>query len=179
MAFKLVILIAVSSMWFIFGSIFFYRSTWGPEKFMKHTGTLEEIGTTQVQVKTVKTVIFFRLKGNGQVFGVQQTRDITQEKMLSQVKLGDTMTVFYTNYLLKANKPINLYVTHLESKSGVKFMDYEDTNKQYFRIGIILYLIDLAFSVLTIWYYRKYAKKSSLTFRETFHTPYDTILPYR
>jgi hypothetical protein len=166
MAFKLIILIAVSSIWFIFGSIFFYRSTWGPEKFRRHTGTLEEIGTTDVQVKKIKQVVFFRLKGNTQTFGIYQSKDFTEEKLLSQIKIGDTLTVYYTDYLLKANKPINLYVTHLQSKSKV-FMDYRERNNEYFRIGVILYLIDLVFSILTVWYYRKYSKLSRILFRDS------------
>ncbi len=166
MAFKLVILIAVSSIWFIFGSIFFYRSTWGPEKFRRHTGTLEEIGTTKVKVKRVKDVVFFRLKGNAQIFGIYQTRDFNQEKLLTQMKIGDMLTVYYTDYLLKADKPINLYVTHLQGKTKT-FLDYKDLNRQYFWIGIILYLIDLVFSALTFWYYRKYAKISSMFFKDS------------
>jgi hypothetical protein len=165
MAFKLIILIAVSSMFFIFGSVFFYRSTWGPQKFNRHTGSLEEMGTTQVKVKRPQTVVFFRLKGVNQTFGIQQTRDLNQEKLLEQIKMGDTLTVYYTDYLLKADKPINLYVTHLQSRTRI-FMDYRDTNRQYFRIGIILYLIDLLFSVLTVWYYRKYSKVTSMLMRE-------------
>ena len=165
MGFKLIILIAVSSIWFIFGSVFFYRSTWGPEKFRRHTGTLEEMGTTDVQVKRIKEVIFFRLKGNNQVFGIYQTRKFTLDTLLSQVKIGDSMTVYYTDYLLKANKPINLYITHLQSNTRI-FMDYRETNNRYFWIGIILYLIDLVFSGITIWYYRKYARLSSMIFRE-------------
>jgi hypothetical protein len=165
MAFKLIILIAVSSMFFIFGSVFFYRSTWGPQKFNRHTGTLEEIGTTEVKVKRPKTVVFFRLKGVNQIFGIQQTRDFNQEKLQEQIKIGDTLTVYYTDYLLKADKPINLYVTHFQSRSKI-FMDYRDTNRAYFRIGIILYLIDLLFSILTVLYYRKYAKVTSSMLRE-------------
>jgi len=166
MAFKLIILIAVSSIWFIFGSIFFYRSTWGPEKFQRHTGTLEEIGTTKVKVKRVKDVVFFRLKGNNQIFGLYKDTDINQEKLQASIKIGDTMTVYYSDYLLKADKPINLYVAHLQSKSKV-FLNYKTQNQQYFRIGIMLYLIDLLFTVLTIWYYRKYSRISSRIFRES------------
>ena len=152
-------------MWFIFGSIFFYRSTWGPEKFRRHTGALEEVGTTDVQVKRKKEVVFFRLSGMNQVFGIQRSRNMTQEKILQKVKLGDTMTVYYTDYLLKADKPINLYVTHLQSRSTV-FLDYKTRNREYFRTGIILYIIDLFFSILTVWYYRKYSRIASRFFKK-------------
>jgi hypothetical protein len=162
MAFKLIILIAVSSIWFIFGSLFFYRSTWGPEKFQQHKGTLEELGTTKVKIKHEKNVVYFKLSGIKQVFGIFTDDGFSQESLLSKTKIGDTMTVYYNDYLLTADKPINLYVAYLADQDTV-FMDYRTLNKKYFRIGVILYLIDLIFSALTFWYYRKYNRRQSLS----------------
>jgi len=160
MSFRVILLLSAAILWCIFGSLFLYRSAWDESDFKKFSGPLEEIGTKKVQLKRMVDVVFFHLKGLNQRLGIYQSKSMTQDRLLNNVNIGDTLTVYLDDYDVLTDNNIKMNVYHLQSKKKV-FLNYKDLNRKHFRIGMILVSIGLLLGGLTYWFYKrdkKYAR---------------------
>lgn len=154
MSFRVLLLLAASIIWCIFGALFLYRSAWNESDFKKFSGPLEEIGTKKVQLKRTVDVVFFHLKGLNQRLGIYQSKSLTQDRLLNNVDIGDTLTVYLDDYDVLTDYNIKLNVYHLQSKKKV-FLNYKDLNRKHLRIGIILVVIGLILGGFTYWFYKR------------------------
>lgn len=85
---------------------------------------------------------------------------MTKDRLLNNVNIGDTLTVYLDNYDVLTEHNIKLNVYHLQSKKKV-FLDYRNLNRKHLRIGLILVTIGLSLGGLTYWFYKRdkrYAK---------------------
>lgn len=155
MSFRVVLLLAASVLWFIFGILFLYRSSWTESDFRIFSGPLEEIGSKKIQLKRKVDVVFFHLKGLNQRLGIYQSKSMTKDRLLNNVNIGDTLTVYLDDYdVLTEEHNIKLNVYHLQSKKKV-FLNYRDLNRKHLKIGIILVCISFILGGLTYWFYKR------------------------
>lgn len=152
MRFRTYIMVAAASLWFVFGSLFMYRSTWDFEDSKKYKNAIIEFGVKEFDQYRHRNALTFKLAGLDQQFGIYKRKRKNYTELVSKLKIGDTVTIYYSDW--KQNKKkTNLQVIHFETKNHV-LVNYTDRKYRDRKIAWILYSISFIFGIAA-WYLNK------------------------
>ena len=149
MRFKTYLLIAIAAIWFVFGAMFLYRSSWDLEDAKIVHGSIVEFGVKEFDEGLHRYALCFKVHGSDQTFGLYQRKNQLYAEQLPMFKIGDSAKVYYNDWKLKSGA-LNLQLVHLETPKHV-ILNYTDRKYRDRWIGITFVLASLSVGGL-IWY---------------------------
>lgn len=160
MRFSIYILISAASLWFIFGTMFLYRSSWNLKKSKYHVGALTEFNIELVDDPYAgKYAYTFKISGKNSKFGIYQRNNKLYTEFTDNLKVGDTIKLHYHKWNI-GPKDINLQVDNFEAK-GKTYVDYKVRKSRDMKIALILYGISVLFFSIG-WYFNRESRLKKL-----------------
>lgn len=147
MRFKTYLLIAIASIWLVFGAMFLYRSCWDLEDAKMVHGSIVEFGVKEFDEGLHQYALCFKVHGSNQTFGFYQRKNQLYTEQIPMFKIGDSAKVYYNDWKLKSDA-INLQLVHLETSKHV-ILNYTDRKYRDRWIGIVFVLAAVAVGGLT------------------------------
>ncbi|MEZ4804371.1 MAG: hypothetical protein R2852_02500 [Bacteroidia bacterium] len=152
MRFGIYILLGAAFLWFVFGSVFMYRSTWNLSHSKYQKGVVSEMGPMHRENSDKPNIFIIKLQGQTETFGIYRRRDVFYNDLSKNIQMGDTLSIYYENWKQKLGD-INFQITNLES-NGKTIIDYTKRKKRDVIIAIVLYFICGIFLVIA-WLQRQ------------------------
>lgn len=149
MRFRIYILLAAAFLWFVFASVFMYRSVWNLSDALFHRNALVEFGMKEDNSKYPPLTFAFKLQGMNNPMGIQRKNFSAYDTFVKSMKIGDTITLYYEKWKLSEGS-INTQVVHLEN-DGKILVDYKVRKRKDLLVAIILYVlcsISLGFAIV-------------------------------
>lgn len=153
MRFRTYILIAVAGLWFVFGTMFTYRSSWDLEDAKLAHGSIIELGVKEFDTDLHQYALCFKVHGNEQTFGIYQRKNLLYTEQLSMLHIGDSVKVYFGDWKLKAGE-VNRQIVHLETSKNV-IINYTDRKYRDRWVGVIFLLFAFAAGGLAWYLYQK------------------------
>jgi hypothetical protein len=152
-------LISLVLMWFFFGTLMILRGSTDLNELTEFEGILTDIGTTETtDLKGRQSdVMYFNMKGLNQTLGIYHNTKKDYDFYLNRLTKGDLIRVYFNAGGFKAES-INLHVFQLEH-DGQILLEHERLTKTFRKVGLILYIVGLVFSIAPIWFYRTKMRK--------------------
>jgi hypothetical protein len=146
-------------MWFFFGTLMLNRGSTELDELTEYEGRLSNIGTTvTIDLKGRKSdIMYFNLHGLQQTLGIYHNTKEDYNLYLERISNGDPIKVYFNANGVKAEN-INLHVYQLEH-DGEILLEHGSQTRTYRKVGLILYLVGLVFSIAPIWFYRTKMRK--------------------
>jgi len=160
MRFRTYILLAATVLWFIFGSLFLYRSFWGLEDIKSYKNSVEHFGVTELKPGQNNFAFTFKLKGKVRVFGVFKKKEVNYTEFVNAFKIGDTVTVHYGDWKLQPDE-VNTQIYNLKI-GQTTLINNEDRIAKDRKIAGILLLISACLGGLTFYVSRKKPKEQTI-----------------
>ncbi len=159
MKFRFCSLIALCIMWFFFGTLLINRGSTELNELTEFEGRLTNIGTTvATDLKGRKSdIMYFNLQGLRQTLGIYHNTKSDYDSYLERISKGDQVKVYFNSNGFMAEN-INLHVFQLEH-DGEILLEHESRTRTFRKVGLILYLVGLVFSIAPVWFYRTKMKK--------------------
>lgn len=153
MKLRLYTLIALSLMWFFFGTLMINRGSTELNELTEFEGRLSNIGTTvTTDLKGRKSdILYFNLQGLHQTLGIKHNTKNDYNSYLERISKGDVVRVYFNAIGVKAEN-INLHVFQLEH-NGELLLEHESRTRTFRKVGLIPYFVGLVFSIAPIWFY--------------------------
>lgn len=149
MRFRIYILLAAAFLWFVFASVFMYRSAWDLDDAFYHRNALVEFGLKEDNSKYPPVTFAFKLQGMDRTMGIQRKKFASYDTFVRSMKIGDTITLYYENWKLSEGS-INTQVVHMENEGRV-LVDFKIRKRKDLLVAVILYIlcsISLGFALL-------------------------------
>jgi hypothetical protein len=152
MRFGIYILLGAAFLWFVFGSIFMYRSTWNLSHSKYQRGVVSELGPKHRENSDKPNIFIVKLQGQEETFGIYRRRDVFYNDLATKIQMGDTLSIYFESWKQKKGE-INFQITNIEN-NGKSIIDYSTRKKRDVLIAIILYFICGIFIVIA-WLLRQ------------------------
>lgn len=153
MRFRTYILLSATILWFIFGSLFMYRSFWDLDNLKSYSNAIEEFGIKELKEGQNQFAFTFKLQGKLDVFGYHKKKEINYLDFTKTFKIGDTATVYYGDWKIK-NGEINTQIYNLKVGKSI-LIDHQNSIDKDRKIAGILYLISACLGGITLYLFRK------------------------
>lgn len=139
MRFRIYILLAAAFLWFVFASVFMYRSTWGLEDALVYRNAVVEFGMQDKVNQTANSMFTFKLDGMPDKFGIYRRKFSAYDTFKNNIQIGDTLTAYYGVWKHKEGNVITELV-QLEKNEDI-LIDYTVRKRKDTIIAVILYII--------------------------------------
>lgn len=139
MRFRIYILLAAAFIWFVFASVFMYRSTWDKEDAKFYRNAVVEFGMKEKEGNFVSGIFTFRLDGLDETMGIYRRKFKNYAPITDNIHIGDTLTLYYEEWKhVKGN--VNTQVIHLVNGDKI-LVDLADRKRKDLLIAVILYIL--------------------------------------
>lgn len=152
MRFRTYIMLFAACLWFVIGSLFMYRFTWDLSDAQYHRGALTEFIVKVVNPDLQKQGFAFKLSGTKREFGVLFKKNRNYNDFMNNLKVGDSISVYFTEWRLAEND-INLQLVHMSSDKKV-FIDYKNRKGRDLKLALMLWSLAALFG-FGAWFFNK------------------------
>lgn len=158
MKFSIYILLAATLLWFVFASVFFMRSHWDRDKAtIYHSGILTEHAVAFRNRKVPQNILAFKVQGLNQKFGIHRKKEVSYEKYLKKMHIGDTIHLWFSEWRVPTND-VNFQIVHMESGKET-IVNIAERQQRDRIIALILYVLCLL-TMVTAWVLNRRYRKS-------------------
>lgn len=156
MKYRFFVLVGLSAMWFVFGTMMIIQGAKEFSDLEKVTGQVDKIwiGISKNVKGRPSDILLLRIQGLEQTIGIYHNTKADYDFYREKIHHGDNVTIYFDEHGGKTFEGYNLHVYQLE-KDGDVLLDKEKLNRTYRKVGLILYGVGLVFSMAPIWFYRK------------------------
>jgi hypothetical protein len=156
MRYRFFVLVAVSVIWFVFGTMMIMQGTKEFSDLRKVTGQVERIWTdiSRNLKGRPSDILLFKIQGLEQTIGIYHNTKADYDFYLEKIHPGDKVIIYFDEQGIRTLEGYNLHVYQLE-KDGDVLLDKEKLNRTDRKVGLILYGVGSIFSIAPIWFYRK------------------------
>jgi hypothetical protein len=157
MRFRIYILLAAAFLWFVFASVFMYRSTWTLKDAKFHKDIVVEMGMHHNSNSVPSNIYKFKLFGMDHGFAISRKKYTAYDTFVNNIKIGDTLSVYFEDWKHVEGQENN-QVVQLE-KGKLILIDYSKRKTNDLIIGIVLYLLSIGFNSFAFVLNRRRVKK--------------------
>lgn len=160
MRYRFSVLIGLSAIWFVFGTMMVIRGSKGFSDLETITGQVDKIWTdiSRNLKGHPSDILLLRIQGLDQTIGIYHSTKADYDFYLEKIHAGDKVTIYFDEHGGKTFEGYNLHIYQLE-KDGFILLDKGKLNRRDIKVGLILYGVGILFSIAPIWFYKTKMRK--------------------
>ena len=124
MRFRIYILMAAAFLWFVFASVFMYRSTWTLKDAKFHKDVVVEMGIHHNSNNVPANVYKFKMHGLDHGFVITRRKYTAYDTFVNNIKIGDTLSVYFEDWKHVEGKENNQVVQLEKDKLLLELLTY-------------------------------------------------------
>lgn len=148
---------AAAFLWFVFASVFMYRSTWTLKDAKFHKDVVVEMGIHHNSNAVPTNVYKFKMHGLDHGFVITRRNYSSYDTFVNNIKIGDSLSVYFEDWKHVEGQE-NTQVVQLE-KGKLLLIDYNKRKTNDLIIATVLYLIFIGFASFAFVLNRRRVKK--------------------